>query len=53
MDTTIIGGADGPTAIFIATSGSEKYIIAFAVVILAGAFAFWVRRKKKKGRKEL
>lgn len=49
MNVGIIGGADGPTAIFI-TSGSVWYIIAAIAVacIAAVGVIIWLFKKNKK-----
>ena len=43
----IIGGSDGPTAVFIATKPSF-WILAAAVAALAGAVLFWCLKKRKR-----
>jgi len=44
MDIVVIGGADGPTSIFIASSISP-YVIAFCVAVV-GVILWKVRKKK-------
>ena len=49
MNIGVIGGADGPTSIFI-TSGSVWYIIAAAVAvyIAVAGIIIWVIKKNKR-----
>lgn len=47
----IIGGADGPTVIFISTTPGGWVvlgIIALAVILLPIGIAYWLRRRKRK-----
>lgn len=46
MDIGIIGGADGPTAIFIASSVNWGFVVALGVVAL-GAVLFLIIRKRR------
>ena len=46
MDVGIIGGADGPTAIYI-TSGISPYLVGAAAVLCIAAVAIIVRKIKK------
>ncbi|MDD3169367.1 MAG: hypothetical protein PHC91_07910 [Eubacteriales bacterium] len=49
MSAGIIGGADGPTAIFLSSPGVLPYIIG-AVVILAGSvITYLIIKRKKRG----
>lgn len=49
MDTTIIGGADGPTSIFV--SSSVNWLLVGGIVILACAIVlFFVLRAKRNPR---
>lgn len=45
---TVIGGADGPTAIFLASKVNLPLIIAAAVVVIGVAVWLIVRASKKK-----
>lgn len=48
MNVTIIGGADGPTSIFIAgkTGGADIFILAAALAAVIGLGIFlWKKRK--------
>ncbi|MEA4914827.1 MAG: hypothetical protein VB061_09675 [Christensenella sp.] len=47
MDVAVIGGADGPTAIFVASSVNWVWIAA-AVVLVVAAILFIVVKKRKK-----
>jgi Na+-transporting methylmalonyl-CoA/oxaloacetate decarboxylase beta subunit len=47
MDIGIIGGADGPTAIYV-SSGEGSFIIAAAVIVCIAAFLIIRRAKKRK-----
>lgn len=49
MDIGIIGGADGPTSIYI-TSGSGSYIVIIAVALCAAVVGYLVYRKRKHGK---
>lgn len=42
----IIGGADGPTAIFVATAQHSSYIFPVLMLILGIGGILWLRRKK-------
>ncbi len=45
----IIGGADGPTAIFVSSNINQLYICGFITIIaVAVLVAFFIRRNKKK-----
>lgn len=45
---SIIGGADGPTSIFIATSVNWPLIIAMGIgiVLISGGFIVWKKKHK-------
>jgi Na+-transporting methylmalonyl-CoA/oxaloacetate decarboxylase, beta subunit len=45
----VIGGADGPTAIFVASPVLGPAAIAAAIVIIGGVIFFFIKRKRKKG----
>jgi len=47
MDMSVIGGADGPTAIFIASSYDWVLLVALGVLVI-GVILFLVIRKRKK-----
>ena len=47
MDVSVIGGADGPTAIFIASSYDWVLLVALGVLVI-GVILFLVIRKRKK-----
>ena len=47
MDVTVIGGADGPTAIYVASSVNWVWVAATAVLVI-GAILFIVIKKRKK-----
>ncbi len=42
----IIGGADGPTAIFVAGNSSGIYLLLFGILVVAIAVFLWFKRKK-------
>lgn len=46
MDINIIGGADGPTAIFIASSVNWAMIALLGIIAIAVALLFVVRKRK-------
>jgi Na+-transporting methylmalonyl-CoA/oxaloacetate decarboxylase beta subunit len=48
MSVGIIGGADGPTAIYLGSSINWPFIIKMIIVIAAGILAFLFFRKRKK-----
>ncbi|MBE5965814.1 MAG: sodium ion-translocating decarboxylase subunit beta [Lachnospiraceae bacterium] len=48
MDVNIIGGADGPTAVYIGSSINWPLIIGTIIVIAAGILAFLFLKKRKK-----
>ncbi len=49
MDTGIIGGADGPTEIFLASSGSaSSYLVVVGIVLCVAVAAMVVRAIKKR-----
>ena len=48
MDVGIIGGADGPTSIFIATSVNWPLNIGIGIAIALMVVGFIVRKKKHK-----
>lgn len=43
----VIGGSDGPTAIYVASSFHWGFVIGAAIVIAGIVIAFLVRKKKK------
>lgn len=47
MNVGIIGGADGPTAIYVSSSVNWSLVIGVTIVIVGGTIAF-LRWKKKK-----
>lgn len=47
LDKEIIGGADGPTSVFI-TSGSEFYIIILIIALCIAIAVYLIHRKRKK-----
>ena len=47
MDVTVIGGADGPTAIYVASSVNWVWV-AVAAVLVISAILFIVIKKRKK-----
>ncbi len=47
MSVGVIGGADGPTAIFVSSSVNWGLVIGTAVVIAAGIILLFVRKRKK------
>lgn len=52
MSIAIIGGADGPTSIFIASSTHPFPIAAAALIIIVAAIAAWkIWSKKRKDKK--
>jgi Na+-transporting methylmalonyl-CoA/oxaloacetate decarboxylase beta subunit len=51
MDIGIIGGADGPTSIYI-TSGSGSYIVISAIVLCIAVVGYIVYRKRKNSAKK-
>ena len=49
MDIAVIGGADGPTAIFVGSRPGWAYLVGLAAVILfAVILAILIRKKRKK-----
>ena len=48
INVGIIGEADGPTAIFVASPVLGPAAIAAAIVIIGGVILFFVRRKRKR-----
>ena len=48
MSFGVIGGADGPTSIYVASSVNWALMIGVTVVIVAGIITFLFLRKKKK-----
>lgn len=48
MDIGVIGGADGPTAIYVASSVNWALVIGAVVIIAGCAAAFFVRRRKSR-----
>ena len=47
LSVGIIGGADGPTAIFV-TSSPDWWVYAVGAAVIAAAIALIIRKKKKK-----
>jgi Na+-transporting methylmalonyl-CoA/oxaloacetate decarboxylase beta subunit len=47
MSVGIIGGADGPTAIFLASSVNWLFVCALGIVVLSVALFFLFRKRKK------
>ena len=47
MNIGIIGGADGPTAIFI-TAGENWYIVPVVLAVLAVCIILLIRRKRRR-----
>lgn len=47
MSVSVIGGADGPTAIFLASSVNWVFVGALWIVALSVALFFLFRRRKK------
>lgn len=47
MDIGIIGGADGPTAIFIASSVNWGFVVALGVVALAAVLFLIIRKRRQ------
>lgn len=48
IDVGVIGGADGPTAIFVAVSPSVWIWLGAGLLIAAVCFYLWRRKKRKK-----
>jgi Na+-transporting methylmalonyl-CoA/oxaloacetate decarboxylase beta subunit len=48
MSSGIIGGADGPTVVYVSSSVNWPFIIGAAILIAGGLIAFFVLRKRKK-----
>ena len=46
-DVTVIGGADGPTAIFVASSVNWVLVAAAAVVVIAAILLIIIKKRKK------
>lgn len=47
MSVSVIGGADGPTAIFLASSVNWVFVGALGIVALSVALFFLFRKRKK------
>lgn len=47
MEIGIIGGADGPTSIYVASSVYWPFIIGAALLAAGGAITYFVLKKKK------
>ena len=47
MDIGIIGGADGPTAIFVASSVNWLAVGALGIVVLGIALVFLLRKRRQ------
>ena len=43
----IIGGADGPTKVIVATGGEGWWILPAAIVLLAAGLVLFLRRRRK------
>lgn len=48
MDVAVIGGTDGPTAIFVASSVNWAWVAAGAVLIIAAVLFLVFRNRKRK-----
>ncbi len=48
MDVGIIGGADGPTAIFVSGLGIGTILIGAALVLLLGGLIVYAVRRRKR-----
>jgi Na+-transporting methylmalonyl-CoA/oxaloacetate decarboxylase beta subunit len=48
MEIGIIGGADGPTSIYIASGGIHEAILLAGVVVVAAVILIRIMRKKRK-----
>lgn len=48
MDVAVIGGADGPTAIFVASSVNWVWVVAGAVLVIAAVLFLVFRNRKRK-----
>jgi LPXTG-motif cell wall-anchored protein len=48
MSVGVIGGADGPTAIFLASSINWIWVGALGIVVLGVALFFILRKRKQK-----
>ena len=48
MSVGIIGGADGPTAIYISSSAGSLFTIGAAAVFIGGIITYLAIRKKRK-----
>ena len=44
----IIGGADGPTAVFVTSSPGGGWLIGGLVLLLTAGILFWTLRRNKK-----
>lgn len=47
MSTGIIGGADGPTAIFVSSTLNPIWYVVGAVIVIAAVVGFIIWRKKR------
>lgn len=43
----IIGGADGPTAIFVTTSGPDWDLLCLAALLVIGLVGYWLLKRRK------
>ena len=43
----VIGGADGPTAIFVTTSGPDWDLVIAGAVLIVSLIGYWYLRRKK------
>ena len=46
MGVNVIGGADGPTAIYLASTGNWVLVVALGVAALGAALFFLLRKRK-------
>lgn len=46
MNIGVIGGADGPTSIFL--SGNTDYLVVIAGIIIIGIIVLYIRKRKKR-----
>ena len=47
MDVTVIGGADGPTAIYVASSFNWVWFAAVVVLVVATILFIVIKKRKK------
>ena len=49
MDIAVIGGADGPTAIFVGSQPGWVYLVGpIAIILVAVSIVLLIRKKRKK-----